>query len=37
MKQPQQEKEEEGNRRGSPKITWGTNSDSMLFNIWKTW
>lgn len=37
MKHSQQEKEEEGNRRGSPKITWGTNSDSMLFNIWKTW
>lgn len=31
----------EGRRRKtervSPKITWGTNSYCMLFNIWKTW
>lgn len=33
----QQEKEREEKQRVSPKITWGTNSYCMLFNIWKTW
>lgn len=30
-------KEKKNRERVSPKITWGTNSYCMLFNIWKTW